>query len=103
MSEHVDNKVKISDQSRMYEPHIAREKPAPERQPSSSALPEPLLTVQLIGLPPTHKSKCTTGLVKAFAANSHTGPYRSYNEDRMTIITNVKKPIELECDEWPQV
>ena len=41
--------------------------------------------------------------MKAFAANSHSGPYRSYNEDRISIITNVKKPIEMECDEWPQV
>ena len=61
------------------------------------------MSVQLIGLPPTHKSKSSRGVVKAFAANSHSGAFRSYNEDRISIITDVKKPIELECDKWPQV
>jgi serine/threonine protein phosphatase PrpC len=69
----------------------------------NSAIPEPILNIKVRGLPPTHKSVKTTGLVKAFAANTHSGPCRSYNEDRISIFTNIKQPKDKECEVWPLV
>ena len=45
-------------------------------------------------LPPSKYSKKSNGIVKAFAANTHNGLVRNYNEDRVSIILNILKPMD---------
>jgi protein phosphatase 2C family protein 2/3 len=41
-------------------------------------------------------SSCRTGVIRAFAANTHQGLVRNYNEDTVSIIVNVNnKPAEM--------
>lgn len=60
-----------------------------------------------IKLPVIPQAKCSfkiTGIVKAFAANTHNGLIRNYNEDRVSIILNILKPVgkKLNYNEnWP--
>lgn len=67
--------------------NFAVQKIAPVRRPSQ--LPPvnvPLLETQI--------SKISTknyGTVKAYAANTHCGLYRKYNEDRISISLNIEK------------
>ena len=42
------------------------------------------------------------GLVKAYAANTHHGLYRNYNEDRVSIILSIAKPNYKEIPNWPK-
>lgn len=43
------------------------------------------------------------GLIKSYAANTHTGMVRSSNEDRVTINYRVAKPDNKECSDWPSI
>ena len=55
-------------------------------------------------IPKLDPSKCSikkSGLVKAFAANTHQGLIRNYNEDRVSIVLNIMKPESKICDKWP--
>lgn len=56
-------------------------------------------------LPPFEPVKCSSnqnGVVKAYAANTHQGLIRNYNEDRVAIILNITKPPNVETvGEWP--
>lgn len=70
---------------------------------SSSLLlsPNSILPVNL--LPNIEPSKCSqkkNGLVKGYAANTHQGLIRGYNEDRVAIILNMAKPNRKE-GVWP--
>ena len=40
--------------------------------------------------------------IKAYAANTHQGLIRNYNEDRVTIILNIIKPDDKICRYWPE-
>jgi hypothetical protein len=40
--------------------------------------------------------------VKAYAANTHQGTVRNYNEDRVSIILNIVKPNTYVGDDWPK-
>ena len=51
--------------------------------------------------PSRHSSK-KCGIVKAYAANTHHGLYRNYNEDRVSIILNISKPLSKEGSNWPK-
>ncbi|EGR27710.1 protein phosphatase 2c, putative [Ichthyophthirius multifiliis] len=43
------------------------------------------------------------GIISCYAANTNQGLIRNYNEDRITIILNMKKPsINTEIDNWPK-
>ncbi len=42
------------------------------------------------------------GLVWAYAANTHQGLVRNYNEDRVSIILNIIKPSNRANEEWPK-
>ena len=42
---------------------------------------------------PSKHSQKASGIVKAFAANTHNGLIRNYNEDRVSIILNILKPV----------
>lgn len=43
------------------------------------------------------------GIIKAYAANSNQGIYRSYNEDRVSIILNIVKPkCKEHIEKWPK-
>ena len=37
-------------------------------------------------------SKKKNGIITSFSANSHEGIFRDYNEDKINIIINIKKP-----------
>ncbi len=46
----------------------------------------------------------THGLITSYAANTHQGIQRNYNEDRVSIILNMTKPANknLHDKEWPK-
>ena len=42
------------------------------------------------------------GVINAFGANTHQGLSRNYNEDKVTIITNIEKPKQKAASSpWP--
>jgi len=47
-----------------------------------------------------HSAK-SLSVVKAFAANTHQGTVRKYNEDRVSIILNIVKPNTFKGNYWP--
>ena len=54
------------------------------------------------------KSRISTrefGIIKAYAANTHQGIIRDYNEDRVSIVINMEKPKSCTIDdsEWPRI
>jgi len=45
----------------------------------------------------------THGLITSYAANTHQGIQRNYNEDRVSIILNMNKPVHrTDLTEWPK-
>ena len=42
------------------------------------------------------------GLVKGYAAVTDQGLFRDYNEDRVSIILNINKPIDRQTEIWPK-
>ena len=42
------------------------------------------------------------GVVVTYAANTHQGMVRNYNEDRVSIILNIIKPKFKQIDYWPR-
>jgi protein phosphatase 2C family protein 2/3 len=42
------------------------------------------------------------GVVNSYAANTHQGIVRNYNEDRVSIILNIIKPKFKQVEEWPR-
>jgi len=42
------------------------------------------------------------GVVVSYAANTHQGIIRNYNEDRVSIILNIIKPKNKEVAHWPR-
>lgn len=69
--------------------------------------PAILFSKQLIekdDLPKLEPSKCSSkknGVIKAYAANTHQGLIRNYNEDRVAIILNIIKPSTKKVQDWP--
>lgn len=60
-----------------------------------------LLSVEdLPKLEPSKASNKKNGIIKAYAANTHRGLLRNYNEDRVAIILNMVKPNGKKGD-WP--
>jgi hypothetical protein len=54
---------------------------------------------------PTKTSNKRTGIVRAYAANTNQGLVRTYNEDRVSIITNLLPPksrTDITADKWPR-
>lgn len=54
---------------------------------------------------PTKTSSKRTGVVRAYAANTNQGLIRNYNEDRVSIITNLLPPktrTDITLDKWPK-
>ncbi|CAD8174005.1 unnamed protein product [Paramecium octaurelia] len=64
----------------------------------------PLIPID--SLPHIEPSKISTknvGIVSAYAANTHQGLIRTYNEDRVSIILNLMKPASnTYAGQWPQ-
>lgn len=51
----------------------------------------------------TKFSSKRNGLVSCYAAKTHQGLVRNYNEDRVSIILNISKPASRPADEqWPK-
>lgn len=48
-------------------------------------------------------SKSEFGMIKSFAANTHPGNVQIHNEDRVTIIINMKCPSSKDIKTWPKV
>jgi protein phosphatase 2C family protein 2/3 len=58
--------------------------------------------IQLPPFDPTKSSTRKNGIVKAYAANTHQGLVRTYNEDRVSIILNILRPkSSTNGEEWP--
>jgi protein phosphatase 2C family protein 2/3 len=57
-------------------------------------------------LPGAENCKCSikaSGFVSAYAANTNKGIIRGYNEDRVSIILNMIKPVnKIQSIEWPR-
>ena len=51
---------------------------------------------------PTKFSFKKNGMVKAYAVNTNQGIVRNYNEDRVSIILNIMKPIDRQDEYWPR-
>jgi serine/threonine protein phosphatase PrpC len=51
---------------------------------------------------PTKTSVKRNGVVSAYAANTHQGIVRGYNEDRVSIILNIVKPPSRKDEIWPK-
>lgn len=54
---------------------------------------------------PTKSSTKRTGVVRAYAANTNQGLVRNYNEDRVSIITNLLPPkqrTDIDPTKWPR-
>jgi protein phosphatase 2C family protein 2/3 len=54
---------------------------------------------------PTKTSSKRTGIVRAYAANTNQGLIRNYNEDRVSIITNLLPPkarTDINIENWPK-
>jgi hypothetical protein len=49
----------------------------------------------------TRYSTKSLNLIKSFAANTHQGVVRKYNEDRVSIILNIVKPSTFKGGHWP--
>lgn len=63
-----------------------------------------LLDISDIELPNYDPPKCSankSGLIMSYAANTNQGISRNYNEDRVSIILNIKKPKSKKVDYWP--
>lgn len=57
---------------------------------------------QLPNHEPTKFSFKKNGRVKAYAANTNQGIVRNYNEDRVSIILNIMKPLDRQDEFWPR-
>ena len=43
------------------------------------------------------------GIIQAYGANTHEGLIRNYNEDRVSIIINMNRPLNYKKNRWPKV
>jgi hypothetical protein len=71
---------------------------------STNHIPISLENINLI-FPQFESSRCSmksTPYIKAYAANTHQGIVRTYNEDRVAIILNINRPSTFRGDHWPQ-
>ena len=67
--------------------------------------PDALLDISEVELPnyePPKWSNRRQGIIRAYAANTNQGISRNYNEDRVSIILNIKKPESKETENWPK-
>ena len=65
----------------------------------------PVIDPETVILPNHEPTKCSTrrnGILRAYAANTNQGIIRDYNEDRVSIILNIMKPQNKQCDNWPK-
>ena len=56
-----------------------------------------------ISIPNDEPTKCSfkrNGIVRAYAAKTHQGIVRNYNEDRVSIILNIVKPEHRQHETW---
>ncbi len=64
--------------------------------------PNSLLKPEFLpNLEPSKSSTKKNGIVKSYAANTHQGLVRNYNEDRVAIILNIMKPANKKEGNWP--
>jgi protein phosphatase 2C family protein 2/3 len=62
--------------------------------------------VSMVNLPNFENTKCSikeNGVIKAYGANTNQGIIREYNEDRVSIVLNIQKPPNKQCERWPKV
>lgn len=77
--------------------------PATARSRRSEASPS--LHAPTSPLPNYEPTKCSfkkNGQVRAYAANTNQGLVRTYNEDRVSIILNIMKPVSRTEENWPK-
>ncbi len=51
---------------------------------------------------PSKYASKKNGVVSSYAANTHQGIVRNYNEDRVSIILNIIKPKFKDIENWPR-
>jgi protein phosphatase 2C family protein 2/3 len=69
--------------------------------PQNDPLHEPILNFEQTYENAKYASK-KNGVVVSYAANTHQGIIRNYNEDRVSIILNIIKPKYKEASYWPR-
>lgn len=95
--------LKSLDSAGLVSPRVSLQ-PATARPRLSDTSPrQPTGSASLI--PNYEPTKCSfkkNGQVRAYAANTNQGLVRSYNEDRVSIILNIMKPVARTEDSWPK-
>ena len=71
------------------------------KEQSFFPLSKSLLTFKFEKYENTRYSTKSLNLIKSFAANTHQGVVRKYNEDRVSIILNIVKPSSYKGSYWP--
>ena len=66
------------------------------------------LTLDILEYPINNfeNGKCSSkqmGIIQAYGANTHEGIVRNYNEDRVSIIINMNRPLNYKKNRWPKV
>jgi hypothetical protein len=64
-----------------------------KREESQDELPILTRDSLLPNYEPTKHSSSRNGVIRAYAANTNQGIVRDYNEDRVSIILNIVKPV----------
>lgn len=62
---------------------------------------EPLATLFLPSYDPPKHSSRSNGVIQAYAAVTNQGLVRNYNEDRVSIIMNISRPVLKPTGDWP--
>ena len=65
-----------------------------------------ILDMKIKNFEPGKTSNKNMGIIKSYAANTHEGLIRNYNEDRVSIIINMSKPKNYKIEskgKWPKV
>lgn len=72
-----------------------------DKQPTNFFPNDPFANLEIPKFEPSKCSVKKTGIIKCYAANTHHGLVRNYNEDRVAIILNIVKPAQKVVDYWP--
>ena len=94
--------LKTLDSAGLVSPRVSMQ-PATARSRRSEA--SPCLQATTSPIPNYEPTKCSfkkNGQVRAYAANTNQGLVRTYNEDRVSIILNIMKPVSRTEENWPK-
>ena len=98
---HTTRGLRLGPLPRSSDPSAAYSKSLTTRHSDKVFFPPSLLS-ELPSYEPSRCSVKSVGVVKAYAANTNQGLFRTYNEDRVSIILNIVKPPSRSSETWPK-